>query len=78
MYPAKMATVDPRAIHPTTAMAALPSNPVKKGPMFVVEFPSELRNDLFYCQRALGQHIKIHQVDKLSVRMVVNDGLTYC
>lgn len=31
-------------------------------PMTVVDFPDQLRNDIFYCQRALKEHIKIHQV----------------
>lgn len=30
--------------------------------IFVVDFPVVLRNDLIYCQNALREYIKIHQV----------------
>lgn len=40
-------------------------------PMTVVDFPDQLRNDIFYCQRALKEHIKIHQV-KINLLLKTN------
>lgn len=40
----------------------LEPNPPRE-PMFVVDFPDHHRNDVFYCQKALKAHIKIHQVN---------------
>lgn len=42
-------------------LAPNPPRPAKE-PLTVVDFPDQMRNDIFYCQRALKEHIKIHQV----------------
>lgn len=44
-----------------TVAGTMARRPMRE-PMTVVDFPDQLRNDIFYCQRALKEHIKIHQV----------------